>query len=211
MSVFPPVREEHPQTHLANVCGAQVVAQTRAVAQVVRRHLDRRLADRVGDLGYRVGVRLDDHHSRRRTRAADLQRQRESRDASSDDAHVVIRCRGIAGREARSDALGESLSCLLAHLRHLRPHVHASPSLDSCRRSTHHFGRHTNAHKRPPAVTRESHLDGGASGRLLPNADVPAISAPGGLKRRLLPCVFVRRPRLPAASPWSGMRPTAAG
>ena len=64
---------------------------------------------------------------RGRTRSANLQRQRESRDASSDDAHVVIRCRVIGVRKARPDALRESLSCLLTHLRHLRSHVHASP------------------------------------------------------------------------------------
>ena len=104
-----------------------MVAQTQAIPQVVRRHLDGRLADRVGDLGHRVGVRLDDQNPRGWTRSANLQRQRESRHASSDDAHVVIRCWVIGVREARSDALRESLSCLLTHLRHLRSHVHALP------------------------------------------------------------------------------------
>ena len=74
-----------------------------------------------------MGVRLDHQNPRSRTGSANLQRQRESRHASSDDAHVVIRCWVIGVREARSDASRESLSCLLTHLRHLHSHVHALP------------------------------------------------------------------------------------
>ena len=66
----PLVGEEHPQAHLADVRGAQVVAQTQTIPQVVRRHLDGRLADRVGDLRHRVGVGLDHQDPRGRAPTA---------------------------------------------------------------------------------------------------------------------------------------------
>ena len=89
--------EKNIRKPILRMCaGAQVVAQTQAVTQVVRRHLDGRLADRVGDLGHRVDVRLDDQNPRGRTRSAKLQRQRESRHTPADDAHVVIRS-GVIG------------------------------------------------------------------------------------------------------------------
>ena len=73
-----------------------MVAQPESVAHVVRRNLDRRLADRVGDLGHRMGVRLDDHNSGGRARPVNLQCQGESRNAAADDAHVVVGCRLVA-------------------------------------------------------------------------------------------------------------------
>ena len=55
-------------------------------------------------------------------------RWRQRREASSDDAHVVLGYYLIGVREARSDALRENLSCLSVQLRHLHTLVHASPS-----------------------------------------------------------------------------------
>ena len=45
-----------------------MVAQAQSIPKVVRGHLDGRLADRVGDLGDGVRVRLDDQNPRARTR-----------------------------------------------------------------------------------------------------------------------------------------------
>ncbi len=111
-----------------------MLTQTEAVPQVVRRHLDGRFADRVGDFGDRVGVRLDHQDPRRRTLTADLQRQRERRRATADNADVVVRGGAIGVRKPRPDAFGEGLSSLLTHLRHLRSRVHGSPFLGSCPR-----------------------------------------------------------------------------
>ena len=76
-----------------------MVGQLEAVPQVLRGDLDCRLADRVGDLWYRVSVRLDDEKPRSGSSAAKLQCQGERRDAPSDDGHIVIRLGG--GRRPR--------------------------------------------------------------------------------------------------------------
>ena len=68
-----------------------MVGQLEAVPQILRGDLDCRLADRVGDLWYRVSVRLDDEDSSFGSSAAKLKCQGERRDAPADDGYIVIR------------------------------------------------------------------------------------------------------------------------
>ena len=103
------VGEEHAQTHLANLGRAQVISQAEPVAQVVRRHLDRRLTDGVGDLGDRVRVGFDDQDAGLRAGPAQLQGEREGGDAPADDHHVLIRRGGGGLGELAPDPVRQCL------------------------------------------------------------------------------------------------------
>ena len=98
------VRKEHSQPHFAELRGVQVIGQLEAVPQILRGDFDCRLADRVGDLWYRVSVRLDDEEPRFGSSAAKLKCQGERRDAPSDDGYIVIRL-GVALHKTHFDLL----------------------------------------------------------------------------------------------------------
>ena len=77
-----------------------MVGQSEAIPQVLRGNLDCRLADRMGDLWYRVRVRLDDENPRVRTRAANLERQSQGRHSPADDGDIVIRRRASSASDS---------------------------------------------------------------------------------------------------------------
>ena len=102
-----------------------MLGKAQPVTQVLRGHLYGGLADGMGDLGYRVGSRLDDEDASAGARAVDLERERQGSNATPDDADVVI-CRHFPGvGESRLDLAGKSFSGFRTHLRQLRLHVHA--------------------------------------------------------------------------------------
>ena len=93
-----------------------MVGQFEAVAKVLRGDLDCRLANRVGDLGNRVGVRLDHYNSRARPCATELERESLRRDSSADDGDIVIRVGAVILHQARFDFARQRGPCLWAQL-----------------------------------------------------------------------------------------------
>ena len=112
-----------------------MIGQAKAITQVVSGYLDGRLADGVRDLRDGVGNGLDDLDPDAGASAVQFQGEGECRDATADDAHVVIRRWGVdvvGGlrvllRQPTPDSLRKSNAGFFAQLRHLRAHVHANP------------------------------------------------------------------------------------